>query len=147
MAKKKLLPRSEPACFVGMESSTRLIRVYLPSAKSVKVIRCTDFRLIKDSRLPGISTCIDGLSRQASIEVDEDVQQEHPNAEAHLIHCVTALHQESPRLALPEARADDARVPSSFEEACQSPKWAAIDREYNALVRRNTCTYVNPVQR
>ncbi len=48
-------------------------------------------------------------------------------------------------MAFPEARADDARVPTSFEEACQSPEWAAaIDREYNALIRRNTWTYVRP---
>ncbi len=96
-----------------MESRTGLIRVYLPSSKSVKVIRRADFRLIKEDRLPGMSTLIDGLSRQASIEVDEDEEKEHTNAEAHVVHCVTALHKETPRLALPDAK-DDARVPTSF---------------------------------
>ncbi len=76
VAKKELLPRSELACFVGMESNTRFIRAYLPSSKSVKVIRRADFRLNKEDRLPGISTLIDGLSRQASIEVDEDEEKE-----------------------------------------------------------------------
>ncbi len=65
-----------------------MIRVYLPSNKSVKVIRRSDFRLIREDRLPGISTLIDGLSRQASIEVDEDVEKEQANAEAHLVHCL-----------------------------------------------------------
>lgn len=30
-------------------------------------------------------------------------------------------------------------IPRAFAEACKDPQWeAAIDREYNALVRRNT---------
>ncbi len=78
--------------------------MYLPSSKSVQVIRRSDFRLIKEDKLPGISALIDGLSRQASIEVDEDTEREHASAEAHLLHCVTALHQETPRLALPGAK-------------------------------------------
>ncbi len=81
-----MLPRSEPAYFVGMESSSRLIRVYLPSTKEDKVIRRADFRVIKDNKLRGISTLIDALSRQASIEVDEAKEDEQSNAEAHLFH-------------------------------------------------------------
>ncbi len=37
------------------------------------------------------------------------------------------------------AQKDDARVPTSFTEACQYPEWAAaIDRDYNALIKRST---------
>ncbi len=43
VAKKKLLPRSEPACFVGMESKTRLIRVYLPSRRVSKLFAAQTF--------------------------------------------------------------------------------------------------------
>ncbi len=118
--------------------------MYLPSNKSVKAIRHADFRLIKKDRLPGILTLTDGLSRQAPIEFDEDVEKEHANVEAHLVHCLTALHHETPRLALPDAK-DDAKLQTSFAEACQYPKWAAaIDRKYNALITRNTWTYVEP---
>ncbi len=48
-------------------------------------------------------------------------------------------------MALPQSAVDDAQVPRSFAEACQSPEWAAAsDREYNALIRRNTWTCVRP---
>ncbi len=90
--------------------------MYLPSTKVVKVILRADFRVLKDNRLPGISTLIDGLSRQASIEVDEAKEGEQPNAEAHFVHCLTALNQETPRMALPQTTVDDTQVPKSFAE-------------------------------
>ena len=37
----------------------------------------------------------------------------------------------------------DRRIPTSFKKACEIPKWAeSIDREYNALVDRQTWKYV-----
>ncbi len=91
--------------------------MYLPSTKIFKAIRRADFRVHKDNQLPGISTLIGGLSRQASIEADEAEEHEQKNAEAHLVHCLTALHQETPRMAQPETAIYDARVPRSFAEA------------------------------
>lgn len=38
---------------------------------------------------------------------------------------------------------DGPPLPTSFESACQHPKWSeAIDREYNALIRRNTWKHI-----
>ncbi len=66
------------------------------------------------------------------------------NAETHLVHCLSAFYQETPRLALPDDT-DDARATTSFSEACQYPEWAAaIDREYNAFIMWNTWIYVEP---
>ena len=42
-----------------------------------------------------------------------------------------------------KANKKDRRIPTSFTEACKIPEWAnAIDREYEALVNRETWTYV-----
>ncbi len=90
-----MLPRSEPVYVFGMESSDRLILVYSPSTKVVKVIRCADFQVPKDSKLPDISPLIDGISRQASIEPDEAEKDKELNAEE---HCRAARNPETPPL-------------------------------------------------
>lgn len=41
-------------------------------------------------------------------------------------------------------KARDDRIPKSFSETCKCPAWAsAIDREYDALIKRGTWKYVN----
>ncbi len=111
---RDLFLRADTATGIPGDSVRTMIQqicVHLPSRKSAKVIRRTYFRLTKENGLPGISTLIDGLSRQVSIVVDKDVEKEHTNAEAHLVHGLTTLHQEAPRLALLYAK-DDARFPT-----------------------------------
>jgi len=100
VAKKKLQPRSALSNFVGMESDARLIRVYIPTEKNIKVIRRVDFRPISE-KLPGVSALLDGLAREHSIEVEQEEGDELHNAEAHLSRCMTALLQENPDFALP----------------------------------------------
>ncbi len=74
------------------------------------------------------------------MKIDEDVEKEHANAEAHL----AALHQETSLLALPDAK-DNPRDPTAFVEACEYPECAAaIDCEYNPLFKRNIWTYIEP---
>lgn len=140
---KKLLPRSYPAQFVGMASDSRLSRVYIPATGQVKSIRLADFKASKGTKLPGISTLLDGLSRQASIEADDDRTDTNDNAEAHLTFCLSSIVKENPRFPTPERTAHEIQVPRNFKEACKSTEWAeAIDKEFNALVQRGTWTYV-----
>jgi len=83
-----------------MESDARLIRVYIPTEKNIKVIRLVDFRPISE-KLSGVSALLDGLAREHSIEVEQEEGDELHNAEAHLSRCMTALLQENPDFALP----------------------------------------------
>ena len=143
-ASKKLLPRAHYRNFAGMESDTRLIRMYVPTDKRIHVVRRADFRTVKEEKLPSVASLLDGLSRQHSIEfinIDENGQ-----AESHLLHCMTSIYQQQPIIAwTPQRNVVVYDVPSSFAETCQIPEWAdAIDREFQALERRQTWTYVLP---
>lgn len=142
---KKFLMRTQAAVFVGMKSEARLVKVYIPAMKKIREVRRQDFKPLHESKLPGISTLLDGIARQAALEEKELDDEQQFAAQAHLIHCLTALYQQSPDLGLPDHAASKAKVSKSFRQACQSQKWAAaIDREYNALVDRQTWTYVDP---
>jgi len=129
--RKKLQPRAQMAHFIGVESDERLIRVFVPTEKSIKLVRRVDFRPITE-KPPVVSALLDGLAREHAIEVEEDDTQ---NAEAHLIRCMNALHQENPELALPQVHSVTlSAVPRTFAEACQSHEWAeAVDRECDTL--------------
>ena len=144
-AKKKLLPRSQFGNFVGMESDTRLIRMYVPNEKRVRVVRRADFKTIADNKLPGVTALLDGLARQHSIETE--LKTPDGEAEAHLVHCLTSIYRETPLISWePRQSTAASDVPSSFHEACQIPEWAdAIDREFRALEQRGTWRYVKPL--
>lgn len=136
VARKKLLPRSEYGHFVGVQGNERLIRVFIPAEQTIRVLRRVDFRPVGQEKLPSILSLLDGLARQDSIEVSENVH-ENENAEANLVQCMAAIHEAQPNLAYPVVDPDD--TPRSFNEACNNPDWAdAIDREFDALIRRRT---------
>ena len=73
----------------------------------------------------------------AEIEDTDDTQ----NVEESQIRCYFT-HYSQTHSAF-KAKKKDQRIPRSFEEARKDKNWrVAIDREYNALVNRNTWTYV-----
>ena len=117
--RKKLLPRSQFSHFVGVQSDTRLYRVYIPEDKGVKVIRRGDFHQSNDQRLPGVDSLLDGLSRQSSIEAMEG-HNATPDAESHLLTLTTSIFEANPSMALPPKANDIPDTPRNFEEACQS---------------------------
>ena len=62
-----------------------------------------------------------------------------------MINAFTAVSAEHPLIAYMSNKKKkyDPNVPKNFSEACEYPGWCkAIDREYNALVQRNTWRYV-----
>ncbi len=137
---KKLLPRTQFGHFVGMESDTRLIKVFFPLTKSFKIIRRTDFRKYEGDPLPGVEALLDGIARQ--VEAEERLQTE-TNAEAMLIQSFMATNITNALYLASKKKRIDPNVPSNFDEACEYAGWrAAIDREFNACVKRGTWTYV-----
>lgn len=61
---KKFLPRSELSHFVGVESDSSLIRVFVQSTQSVKIVRRPDFHPIDRKQLTLFQNFLDGISRQ-----------------------------------------------------------------------------------
>lgn len=59
----------KPGHFFGMESDRRLIRLYIPEAQPVKVIRRAEFTTISNEKLTGKSFLIDVLAQEHEIEV------------------------------------------------------------------------------
>lgn len=158
---KKLLPRSEPGYFVGVEGDELLFKIFIPTTKEVRRIRRADFHMKKNSPLPSISSLLDGISRQRNIEENTDTDNDQP--EELLQSTLASLNL---NLALIDEDVKDMRasiassstyiphksyigisdgppLPTSFNQACKSKDWsAAIDREYNALIKRGTWKYV-----
>jgi len=138
--RKKLAARSVPAYFVGLHSEQTLLRVYVPETKRIILVRRGDFRPVGNSKLPGIETLIDGLSKQSLIEVEEEVdgQAEEGLQQAFQMeqNAMQSFHTQKRKLF-------DARVPRNFTEAIAHKSWCdAIDREYYALVARNVWRYL-----
>lgn len=84
-AERKLLPRYECANFVGMESDTRLIRIYVPADNKVKLILRVDFKPVDKEKLPNISSSFNGIYHQHSLESDSNVDGD---AEENLLRCM-----------------------------------------------------------
>ena len=156
---KKMLPRSEFARFVGMESDTRLIRVYVPSSQRIRILRRADFHPITDNLLPSVTSLLDGISRQRAIEagttaepdLEEALQATAANLDLlnDLKHVSGNFSAQSSVMSVLKPHknymgiSDGPPLPRSFDEACRIPHWAeAIDREYNAHIRNNTWKYV-----
>ena len=137
---KKFLPRSVFGHFVGMASEHSLYRIFLPVSKSIYVCRRGDFTpLKKETELPSFSTLMENVSRHR--EIAEVEEEEEPDAEEVQSKAYFAHYSQIP-LSLKAAKKDK-RIPKSFNDACTIPNWAqAIDREYNALVARDTWEYV-----
>ena len=86
------------AHFVGMESDTTILRVYVPETKSVMLTRAQDFRPYKKKQLLGVASILDGLARQTEIEgIDNsDEQAEDVPMKALNIFCPTTLPLHTP---------------------------------------------------
>ena len=137
---KKFLPRTVFGHFIGMSSEHSLYRIFLPATKKIYICRRADFTILKkDTELPSFSTLMENVSRHRQIaeaEEEEESDVEETQSAAYFAH-----YSQIP-LAL-KAKTKDKRIPTSFSKACTNPNWAkAIDREYNALVKRNTWEYV-----
>lgn len=132
---KKLLARAIKGYFVGLHSDETLFRVYLPNERRVIFTRVQDFRIAKREKLPSINTLLDGISRQSALEIDSNGLAEEiltQASQAYRIPLVAAFKTKR-----------DQRLPRSFAEAVRSKSWRdAIDREYNALVKRQTWIYI-----
>ncbi len=138
--RKKILPRTEFGHFVGMESYTGLTRVIVSYTKSFKIILRTDFRKHEGDPAPGVEAVLDGISKQ--VEVEERLRKE-TNAEAMIIQEFMTTHITNALCLAFKKKRIDPNVPSNFDEACEHPGWrAAIDWEFNACVKKETCTYV-----
>jgi len=138
---KKMNPRSTFGHFVGMDSSTRLAKVYIPYTKQTISVRRSDFKEYKGNILPSVEALLDGIARQVAQEREEN---EALQGEAMLIKAFLSVRLNYPEaFSVSKKTRSDPTLPRSFNEACRYPPWcAAIDREYNALVDRGTWTYV-----
>lgn len=157
---KKLLPRSEFAHFLGMESDTRLIRVYVPAKQTIRIVRYSDFPITSNNLLPSVSSLIDGLAREKELHINSKSLEDN-DAEEQLIQCMAFIHHNGKIIEysdFPTRRqhncnfvphksfqgiSDGPPLPRSFSDACNDPRWAEeIDREYHALVTRGTWEYI-----
>ena len=125
---KKFLARSVHAHFVGMESDTTILRVYVPETKSVMLTRAKDFRPYEKEQLPGVASILDGLARQTEIEgIDNsDGQEEDVLIKAFNIFCPTTLPLHTSLIkprnqTMSRSSKPDSRIPSSFHNAILDP--------------------------
>lgn len=94
---------SEFALFVAMESHTRLIRVFIPLTKSIRAVCRADFHLTSTGKLLSLSSLLDGLSRQANVEAEQETEdgltEEHlVNATASTAHKIHLEVYDEPRV-------------------------------------------------
>lgn len=137
---KKFLPRTIFGNFVGMHSENSLYRIWIPSRKEVKICRQNDFTVLRpNTELPSFSTLVDEISKQRLEEESQGVAE--TEAEDTLSSCYFIHYCQTPTSL--KAKTRDIRIPKSFDSARIIPFWAeAIDREYNALLERQTWTYI-----
>lgn len=138
---KKLAPRVLYSHFVVMESPRSLLRLYVPSRKLIILCRVADCTPLKDNNaLPGMSSILEGIARQRELTEMEYEPAAADEAKEQMMRCMyTMSTHESSRVHTFKTKARDPRVPTNFKAACRHPHWAAaIDREYDALVRRQT---------
>ncbi len=65
----KLLPRTQFGHSVGMESDTRLVKVFIPHTNSFKIICRTVFHKCESEPLRGVRALPDGIVEQVEVEV------------------------------------------------------------------------------
>ena len=130
---KKFLARSVHAHFVGMQSDTTILRVYVPETKSVMLTRIQDFRPYSNETLPGVASLLDGLARESELE---GIQKSNGQADDVLMQALQVFapslsqnHQRSIRNQnMFRSLRTDAKIPSCFDDAVLDPSWrAAID--------------------
>lgn len=156
MKAKKLLPQSEPANFIGVEGDQRLIRVYVPTTNKIRRVRRADFHRNKSTPLPSVSALLDGIYRQRIIE--EETNEDTEDQTEEVLQSTLASLELNKTLTMTPAFSltsrftphktylgviDGPPLPTSFAFACFSTeRAAAIDSEYNFLLRRGTWKYI-----
>lgn len=90
---EKLKPSSEPGHFIGIESDTRLIRVYTPESESVKFIRKAEFTTIRNKKLPINSSLLDFLAWKHEIEVSNGDRMD--SRQENIIQFMISEHQQT----------------------------------------------------
>lgn len=143
---KKLLHRTSFGHFVGMEGEVRLFRVFVPATQQIIITRAQDFHEDKRETLPGFSSLMDGISREMELSAFDEVDtarkkrtELEADLEEQLLTGMTAITPQNPSVFVSNKTSKDPSLPRSFSRACEDPAWAeAIDREFNALVRRQT---------
>lgn len=119
-----------------MESDERLCRTYNPNARSIYVVRLSDFNACRRDQLPPISRLLDGLARQANENSRTDSDG----------HVEEGLHQAilvAPSSFEASGNLKDPSLSKDFVEAVRHKAWRdAIDHEYFALSKRQIWTYV-----
>lgn len=132
-----------------MESDESLERVYIPVSRNVRNVRFAEFHATKEAMIPWISSLMDELSRQRSIEETESGPRE--DVEEIIHECISTIPISSARnflsLLAPHksytGMSDGSKLPFSFKQDCSEAKWAKeIGREYKALNHRKTWTYI-----
>ena len=138
---RKLLPRAEFSHFVGMESRTRLYRVFCQASKRVREVRAANFHIVNDKALPSFQQLIESVSRQRQIEEQNQEHDSAEDAEEDLMNCMYVTRAQA-AVCLKTKKVDPC-VSKYFEDARQHRNWAeAIDREISALLDRQTWEYV-----
>ena len=74
--RRKLLPRSEISCFVGVDSDSSLLHVFIPVKNDIFIMRRSEFHEVKDKHLPSFQNFIDGLSLQHHIDTNAENETE-----------------------------------------------------------------------
>lgn len=119
-----------------------MFRIFLPQLKRIILTRVQDIREHREDKLPGVTSLLDDLSRQCNIEsllgVSGEAEELLHKAFRVYLPALQASHSTKYR----RVRNDD--TPRSFKEAVHSPAWReAIDREYQALLKRETWRFVH----
>lgn len=83
---------------------------------------------------------LEGIARQRAMDEDSNKHDETDEAEEMLARCMFTLSTQTHfALKAKTASTTDTTFPRNFQEACKNQHWAdGIDREYDALVERNT---------
>ena len=137
---KKLLTRSVFGYFVGMASDLVLIKVFIWHTTTILFVRRSDFRVQNKSTLLGIEVLLDGIAKQLAREQEEEKANEQ---EAHLDNAFLSAHRLLPQCLASKKTKFDPHLQRDSNEACQYPRWRiAIDREYNALIKRGTWSHL-----
>lgn len=133
---QKLLPLSKATHLLGVEIYQRIIPVYVPEKKTIRLLRPGDFHLNKNSPLPSVSALPDGISRQRIIEEEDNQPSEQTEETLH--SALTSLNISqclSTQLPFPLTSlltpykyylciSDEPPLQQSFQEACKQMECA-----------------------
>lgn len=133
---KNLLARSVHSHFFGMQSDERLCRVYVPTTRTILILRLADFNPCKDVSLPSVSTFLDGLSRQSEMDLLHKV--EYGTAQEGLLKAYFSEAVITAMSVNKKTRSDPLLL-KSFSKAIRYINWReTIDLEFRALRKLNT---------